>query len=353
LNFAKASSIGRVHYAESACQSVAAGIVDREVTRLALLALAPYALDVSLQVAADWQRERAQADAQWQQRLERAQYEADRARRQYHAVEPENRLVCRTLEAEWEQKLRAHRELQEEYERFLEGEPKLLSNAEQDAIRSLAADLPALWKTPTTTNEDRKSIGTHAHAVLGHAVHRYLARRQKRSHDLRQEFAPRGRILGAKVAEQVMVHRHATAQPTISDVVLTQPRHFASRADPFQRGEDPQRNEQPRIGLTAARRVLDRFDVNEPPRQIETPDGSPYQPRRMLSDKQLVERAPVQLHLISLRQAEPRPTYSQRRGGLTLSLSPADLQRSRLILTKQRRSHSRAILQLLEATPPN
>jgi hypothetical protein len=109
-------------------------------------------------VAADWQKERAQADAQWQQRLERAQYEADRARRQYHAVEPENRLVCRTLEAEWEQKLRTHRELQEEYERFLEGEPKLLTNAEQDAIRQLAADLPALWKAPTTTNEDRKSI---------------------------------------------------------------------------------------------------------------------------------------------------------------------------------------------------
>jgi hypothetical protein len=82
----------------------------------------------------------------------------DRARRQYNAVEPENRLVCRTLEAEWEQKLRAYRELHEDYERFLEAEPKLLTQAEQESIRRLAADLPALWHAATTTDADRKGI---------------------------------------------------------------------------------------------------------------------------------------------------------------------------------------------------
>ena len=98
----------RINYGDPECQSLAARTVDEEVVRLALLALAPSALEVSLQVAADWQKERQQADDQWQYRLQRAQYEADRARRQYNAVEPENRLVCRTLELEWEQKLRAH-----------------------------------------------------------------------------------------------------------------------------------------------------------------------------------------------------------------------------------------------------
>jgi len=151
-------SLARTHYAGPGCQSVAARVVDKEVVRLALLALAPSALEVSLQVAADWQKEREQADAQWQHRLQRAQYESDRARRQYNAVEPENRLVCRTLEAEWEQRLRGYRELQEEYGRFLEGKPRLLTQSEQDAIRQLAADLPALWHAATTTNEDRKSI---------------------------------------------------------------------------------------------------------------------------------------------------------------------------------------------------
>jgi DNA invertase Pin-like site-specific DNA recombinase len=148
----------RAHFGESECQSLAARPVDDEVVRLALRALAPSALEVSLQVAADWKKEREEVDAQWQYRLQRADYEADRARRQYDAVEPENRLVCRTLEATWEQKLRAARELHEEYERFLQGQPKLLTADEQEAIRRLAADLPTLWQAATTTDADRKAI---------------------------------------------------------------------------------------------------------------------------------------------------------------------------------------------------
>jgi hypothetical protein len=132
--------------------------VDDEVVRLALRALAPSALEVSLQVAADWKKEREELEAQWHYRLQRADYEVDRARRQYDAVEPENRLVCRTLEVAWEQKMRAARELHEEYERFLQGQPKLLTPDEQAAIRRLATDLPALWQAATTTDADRKAI---------------------------------------------------------------------------------------------------------------------------------------------------------------------------------------------------
>lgn len=90
--------------------------------------------------------------------MQRADYEADRARRQYDAVVPKNRPVCRTLEAAWKQKLRVVRELHEEYERFLQSQPKLLTTEEQEAIRRLAADLPALWQAATTTNADRKAI---------------------------------------------------------------------------------------------------------------------------------------------------------------------------------------------------
>lgn len=148
----------RVNYGDPECQSLAAKPVDEEVVRVALLALAPSALEVSLQVAADWQKERQQADDQWQYQLQRAQYEADRARRQYNAVEPENRLVCRTLEQEWEQKLRAYRELEEAYKRFQQNEPKVLTLAEQDAIRQLATDVPAMWHAVTTTDAQRKGI---------------------------------------------------------------------------------------------------------------------------------------------------------------------------------------------------
>lgn len=150
--------VARNAYGASACQHLAAREVDHEVARLAMQALAPAALEVSLRVAADLQQQLDQAQSLWQQRLERAQYEVDRARRQYEAVEPENRLVARTLEAAWEEKLRAQRALQEEQERFLQRQPRLLTTAEQEQIRGLAADLPALWQAPTTTDADRKAI---------------------------------------------------------------------------------------------------------------------------------------------------------------------------------------------------
>jgi len=73
-------------------------------------------------------------------------------------VEPENRLVARTLEAAWEEKLAALRELTDEHERFLSRQPRALSDDEEAEVRRLAADLPALWSAPSTTDADRKEV---------------------------------------------------------------------------------------------------------------------------------------------------------------------------------------------------
>jgi hypothetical protein len=148
----------RVAYGRASCQSVAALPLDEEVVRVTLQALGPAALEVSLEVAADVQQQRDQLERQWQQRLERAHFEAERARRQYDAVEPENRLVARTLETAWEDKLLAERQLIEHYERLLSEQPRALTEAEQEQIRRLATDLPALWQSPGTTDADRKEI---------------------------------------------------------------------------------------------------------------------------------------------------------------------------------------------------
>jgi DNA invertase Pin-like site-specific DNA recombinase len=148
----------QVVYGEPRCQSLAARALDDEVVRLTLKALTPAALEVSLQVAQDILKQRTAAEAHWLQRLERAAYEAERAARQYHAVEPENRLVARTLESAWEEKLCVQRELQESYERFLCEQPKTLTAAEQEQIRRLAGDVPLLWHADSTTDADRKEI---------------------------------------------------------------------------------------------------------------------------------------------------------------------------------------------------
>ena len=97
-------------------------------------------------------------EQQWRQRLERAQYQVDQARRRYASTEPENRLVARTLERDWEAALAEQVRLTADYERFRRERPQSPSPAELAAIRQLTTDLPALWQAPTTTSEERQTI---------------------------------------------------------------------------------------------------------------------------------------------------------------------------------------------------
>jgi DNA invertase Pin-like site-specific DNA recombinase len=140
------------------CQHIAGPALDSYVARQALDAVAPAALEVSMAAAAQAEDERAALDKLWRQRLERARYAADRARRQYQLAEPENRLVTRQLEAEWEKALAETARLEADYQRFTEEQPATLSADERAAIQSLAADLPRVWHAPTTTQADRKEL---------------------------------------------------------------------------------------------------------------------------------------------------------------------------------------------------
>jgi DNA invertase Pin-like site-specific DNA recombinase/DNA-binding MarR family transcriptional regulator len=148
-------------YAAAQCQQLAGPPVDAHVTGLLLAAVAPAALEVSLAAAGQAEAQRDQVDRIWRQRLERAGYQAERARRQYQLVEPENRLVARQLEKDWEAALAERQRLGEEYDRFTAARPRTLTAAEREQIRALAGDLPALWDAPTTTDADRKQLIRH------------------------------------------------------------------------------------------------------------------------------------------------------------------------------------------------
>lgn len=145
-------------YGGTICQSLAGPPLDQYVRAQVLAALEPAALELSLEAASHLERERADLNRLWQQRLERVAYEAARAGRQYRLAEPENRLVVRQLEREWEERLAAQQALEEDYHRFLRDQPRLLSERERAAIRQLAIDIPALWDAPTTTVAERKEI---------------------------------------------------------------------------------------------------------------------------------------------------------------------------------------------------
>jgi len=147
-----------VDYGGQRCQQLAGACLDQFVTQQALAALAPAALELSLAAAGQVERERAELDRLWRQRLERAAYQTERARRQYDLVEPENRLVARQLERAWEEQLAAQQQLQATYQRFADEQPRVLTDRERVAIRQLAADVPALWNASTTTHADRKAL---------------------------------------------------------------------------------------------------------------------------------------------------------------------------------------------------
>jgi DNA invertase Pin-like site-specific DNA recombinase len=146
------------HYGEPRCQHLAGPCLDAFVSQQVLAALEPATLELSLTATEHLEQERAELDRLWQQRRERAAYEVERVARQYHAVEPEHRLVARTLERAWEEKLAAQQQLEQEYHRFVQRQPRLLSEAEREAIRRLATDIPTLWRASTTTAADRKEI---------------------------------------------------------------------------------------------------------------------------------------------------------------------------------------------------
>src|SRR4051812_21851193 len=142
----------------TSCCGLGAAAIDDLVARQVLRALEPAALELSLRAIENVNRDRDRLRRHWEQRLERASYEAQRAERQYNAVEPENRLVARGLEQRWEEALQKQRALQEEYDRFLKEQPARLSEGERTRILALAGDVATLWSDPGTTAADRKQV---------------------------------------------------------------------------------------------------------------------------------------------------------------------------------------------------
>jgi DNA invertase Pin-like site-specific DNA recombinase len=140
------------------CQSFPRAYLDEAIRDLFLAAIQPAELDTLLGALAALEQERQQADRQWQLRRERARYAVRLAERQYDACDPENRLVARELERRWNDALAAHQTLEREYAAACRTTLAPLNAAEQQAIRQLAADLPALWEAPTTGAADRKRL---------------------------------------------------------------------------------------------------------------------------------------------------------------------------------------------------
>jgi DNA invertase Pin-like site-specific DNA recombinase len=140
------------------CQFLRGDGIDQAVADLFLAAMQPAHLQVSLATLTQLAERARAVDRQWQLRLERARYEVDLARRRYVAVEPENRLVARSLEREWNEKLTALDRLEREYATHPTPESLIVNKEERARILALAQDVPLVWYAPTTTAAERKQL---------------------------------------------------------------------------------------------------------------------------------------------------------------------------------------------------
>jgi DNA invertase Pin-like site-specific DNA recombinase len=132
--------------------------VDAAVAEAFLAALAPAALAACLAAAEQLEAGHDAALAQHQRQVEQARYQATRAERRYRAVDPENRLVARGLETEWNTTLRTLADAEAELARQQQRRPTALTSAERQTITALGQDLQQVWAAPTTTDKDRKQL---------------------------------------------------------------------------------------------------------------------------------------------------------------------------------------------------
>lgn len=149
-------SSGR-EYGEEACQFVRGPLVDDVVVEAFFQALAPAQLDALAAILETQQVERQRLVQQWEEGVRRAQYEAHLAERQYHAVDPENRLVAAELERRWEARLHQLRATHEAYERFQQQPAPLRLTPElRQRFQRVSESLPLLW--PELSNPQKKDL---------------------------------------------------------------------------------------------------------------------------------------------------------------------------------------------------
>ncbi|NWJ47684.1 MAG: recombinase family protein [Bacteroidetes bacterium] len=150
----------RIRFGGNMCQTIRGDGIDEAVARCFLAALQLAQLEISLAAIAQLETQAQQFEQQWKLSLERAEYEANLAQRRFMAVEPENRLVARSLEKDWNEKLARLEKLQQEYlaKAKLQAEVTSLSGEEREKILALAQNVPAVWYAATTTQAERKQL---------------------------------------------------------------------------------------------------------------------------------------------------------------------------------------------------
>jgi hypothetical protein len=140
------------------CLNVSGLAIEQAVASAFIEAITPAAIEAVRLSVGQLQANRDAALSQWRLEVERAHYEAERAERRYRTVEPENRLVARGLETEWENRLRDLAKAEMELRRREQQRPSTISPEQLQRIQTLGSDIGQVWTATTTTDRDRKEL---------------------------------------------------------------------------------------------------------------------------------------------------------------------------------------------------
>jgi DNA invertase Pin-like site-specific DNA recombinase len=140
------------------CQWIPGAYVDQAMSELLLEIMTPVAIEITLAVQQDLQARSEEVDRLRQEQVERARYEAELAHRRYLRVDPDHRLVADSLEADWNQKLCALKEAQQQYEQQTQKDRLAIDEELRQRLHMLATDFPRLWRDPKTPDRERKRL---------------------------------------------------------------------------------------------------------------------------------------------------------------------------------------------------
>jgi DNA invertase Pin-like site-specific DNA recombinase len=144
--------------AEPNCQSIAGSLVDEAVGRLVVEKMTPAAVELALEIRREIEARYEEADQLRCRAVERAQADAELAQRRFMMVDPANRLVADTLEAGWNEKLRALAKARDERERARQDDRIAIDAATRDRLVAMTTDFERLWSDPSTPNRERKRM---------------------------------------------------------------------------------------------------------------------------------------------------------------------------------------------------
>jgi hypothetical protein len=140
------------------CLNIGGLAIEQVVSSAFLEAITPATIEAVQLSVGQLQANHDAALSQWRLEVERARYEAERAERRYRTVEPENRLVARGLETEWENRLRDLSKAEMELRRREQQQPSTISAEQLKRIQMLGSDIRLVWSATTTTDRDRKEL---------------------------------------------------------------------------------------------------------------------------------------------------------------------------------------------------